>query len=256
MIYRVDINCDLGESFGRYKLGQDDKILKLITSANIACGFHAGDPRVMYQTVKMAYEQGVAIGAHPGYPDLNGFGRREMKLSADEIYQLMVYQIGALQGFARLFGVKVEHVKPHGALYNQAAKDRVLAEAVAKAVADLDQELILFGLAGSELVRAGEKAGLRVAQEVFADRTYQADGTLTPRSRPDALIHDSDLAVKRVVRMIKEGKVETVDGAEISIKADTICVHGDEETALEFVKKLRAGLEKEGIEISKVGDIR
>ncbi|MCK4258196.1 MAG: 5-oxoprolinase subunit PxpA [Halanaerobiales bacterium] len=252
----IDINCDLGESFGRYKLGQDQEILSLITSANIACGFHAGDPRVMFETVKIAFQTGVGIGAHPGYPDLNGFGRREMKLSADEVYQMMIYQIGALQGFARLFGTKVEHVKPHGALYNRALKDYIIAEAIAQAVADLDDELILFGLAGSELIRAGEKVGVRVAKEVFADRTFQNDGTLTPRSRSDAMIHDSKLAVKRVVKMVKEGKVETVDGKDISIKADTICVHGDEITALDFVKELRSGLIVEGIEIVKAGDWR
>lgn len=256
MKFVVDINCDMGESFGRYELGQDREIMRYITSANIACGFHAGDPRVMFETVRLAVDNGVAIGAHPGYPDLNGFGRREMKLSPEEVYQLTVYQIGALQGFAQLFHARVAHVKPHGALYNQAAKDGKLAEAIARAVADLDRELILFGLAGSELVRAGEKAGLKVAHEVFADRNYEPDGTLTPRSRANAMIHDSELAIRRVARMVKEGKVTAADGREIAIQADTVCVHGDEPTALEFVQKLRASLSAEGVQVGKAGERR
>ncbi len=256
MIFRVDINSDLGESFGRYKLGQDEEVLKLITSANIACGFHAGDPKVMFETVKLAHEQGVGIGAHPGYPDLNGFGRREMKLSADEIYQLTVYQIGAIQGFAKLFGDRVRHVKPHGALYNQASTDQMIAEAIARAIKDLDAGLILFALAGSELVKAGVKAGLQVAEEVFADRTYQADGTLTPRSRADAMVQDSTEALARVVQMVREGTLIATDGTKLTLKADTICVHGDGAKALEFVKKLREGLHREGIEITKVGGHR
>lgn len=254
MKFMIDINCDMGESFGRYELGQDREIMRYITSANIACGYHAGDPRVMFETVRLAVEHGVAIGAHPGYPDLNGFGRREMKVSPEEIYQMTVYQIGALQGFARLFQTRVAHVKPHGALYNQAAKDARLAEAIARAVADLDRELILFGLAGSELVRAGEKMGLRVGHEVFADRNYEPDGSLTPRGRANAMIHDSELAIHRVVKMVKEGKVVAADGTEIPIKADTVCVHGDEPTALEFVQKLRAFLTAEGVQVSKAGE--
>lgn len=256
MNFRVDINCDLGESFGRYRLGQDNQVLHLITSANIACGFHAGDSRVMYETVKLAHEIGVGIGAHPGYPDLQGFGRREIALSPEEIYQIVVYQIGAMQGFARLFGERVQHVKPHGALYNRAAMDVAVAEAVAQAIVDLDDQMILFGLAGSELIKMGERVGLQVAQEVFADRSYQSDGTLTPRSQPDAMIHDSNLAVERVIRMVKDGKVTTVDGSEIQIQADTICVHGDEPTALEFVQKLRQESQQAGVEIIGVGVYR
>lgn len=251
--YSIDINCDLGESFGRYKLGQDEEVLKLITSANIACGFHAGDPGVMYKTVKLAVEQDVSIGAHPGFPDINGFGRREMKLSSDEIYQLIVYQIGALEGFAKLFGKQVEHVKPHGALYNLAARDKTVAEAIAQAIADLNQNLILFGLVGGELVKAGQRLGLCVAEEVFLDRSYQADGTLTPRSHPEALIHDSNLAVSRGIRMIKEGRVTALDGTEVMLTADTICIHGDGAKALEFVRRLRKELENNGIKIEKVG---
>lgn len=256
MSFRVDINCDLGESFGRYRLGQDDQVLHLITSANIACGFHAGDSRVMYETVKFAHELGVGIGAHPGYPDLQGFGRREVALSPDEIYEIMVYQIGAMQGFARIFGERLQHVKPHGALYNRAAKDQAVAEAVAQAIVDLDDRIILFGLARSQLIKEGKRAGLQVANEVFADRSYQSNGMLTPRSQSNAMIHDSSLAVERVIRMVKEGKVETVDGSEIQIQADTICVHGDEPTALEFVQKLRQELQQAGVKIIGVGDQR
>lgn len=253
---RIDINCDLGESYGRYKLGQDEEILKSITSANIACGFHAGDPRVIFETVKMAQKEGVGIGAHPGYPDLNGFGRREMKLTSAEIYQLIIYQLGALQGFARVFGTRIRHVKPHGALYNQAAKDRRIAEAIATAVADLDEELILFGLAGGELVSAGQRLNLKVASEVFADRTYQADGSLTPRDRPDALITDSQAAVFQVLQMIKQKKVTATDGSELSLCADTVCVHGDGQNALEFVQELTLNLRQAGIEILPVGKER
>ena len=256
MVESIDINCDLGESYGRYQLGQDQEVLKLITSANIACGFHAGDPKVMYETVKLAHENRVAIGAHPGFPDLNGFGRRKMELSYDEIYQLIIYQLGALEGFARLFGERVTHLKPHGALYNQAAQDNEIARAIVQAIADVDQDIILFGLAGSELIKEGQNKGIKVAQEVFADRTYLKDGSLTPRSREDALIHDSDLAIKRVIKMVKDSKVETVDGEEISIQADTICVHGDNQQALQFVMSLRQGLEREGITIGKVGEIK
>lgn len=228
-------------------------MMPFITSANIACGFHAGDPHVMWETVRLAVECGAAVGAHPGYPDLNGFGRREMKMSAAEIYQLLIYQIGALQGFARIQGVRVAHVKPHGALYNQAANEPALAEAVVRAVVDLDRTMVLFGLAGSELVQTGRRHGLRVAEEIFADRTYQADGSLTPRSRPDAMIHDSKLAVQRVIRMVKTGTVAATDGTEVRLRADTVCIHGDEPAALEFVRMLRAGLEEEGVTVRRAG---
>lgn len=256
MKLRIDINCDLGESFGRYKLGDDEEILKLITSANIACGFHAGDPRVIFETVKLAEKEGVGIGAHPGYPDLTGFGRREMKLTPTEIYQLIIYQIGALEGFARIFGQRVRHVKPHGALYNQAAKDPKIAEAIAQAVADLNQDLILFGLAGSQLISAGRRLGLPVASEVFLDRTYQADGSLTPRHRPDALITDSQQAVAQVLKMVKERKVTTTDGKEIAVQADTVCVHGDGPNSLELVSQLLSNLQKNRIEVILVGGQR
>ncbi|MFB1097476.1 LamB/YcsF family protein [Terribacillus sp. JSM ZJ617] len=249
----IDLNSDLGESFGAYTIGNDEEVLKYISSANIACGFHAGDHNVMLETVKTAADLGVGIGAHPGFPDLAGFGRREMKLSPKEIYNLVVYQVGAIQGAAKACGTYVQHVKPHGALYNMASKDSAIAEAIATAVHAVDSKLVLFGLAGSELVRAGEKAGLNVAQEVFADRTYQADGTLTPRSQANAMIHDVTVAVDRVIRMIQEGKVTAVDGTDINIQADTICVHGDEPEALQFVQQLRERLQAEQITIQNFG---
>nr|WP_318539721.1 5-oxoprolinase subunit PxpA [Terribacillus saccharophilus] len=249
----IDLNSDLGESFGAYTIGNDQEVLKYISSANIACGFHAGDHNVMLETVKTAAELGVGIGAHPGFPDLAGFGRREMKLSPKEIYNLVVYQVGAIQGAAKACGTYVQHVKPHGALYNMASKDSAIAEAIATAVHAVDSKLVLFGLAGSELVRAGEKVGLSVAQEVFSDRTYQADGTLTPRSQANAMIHDVKVAVDRVIRMIKEGKVTAVDGTDINIQADTICVHGDEPEALQFVQQLRERLQAEQITVQNFG---
>ncbi|WP_121612263.1 LamB/YcsF family protein [Mesobacillus foraminis] len=249
----IDLNSDLGESFGAYTIGNDEEVLKYISSANIACGFHAGDPNVMMKTVRLACSLGVGIGAHPGFPDLAGFGRRNMQLSPEEIFNLVVYQVGAIQGAAKAIDAKVRHVKPHGALYNMASVNRDIAGAVARAVRAVDPQLVLFGLAGSELIQAGEEMRLKVAREVFADRTYQPDGTLTPRSQQNAVIHDADEAVLRVLKMVKEGKVTAVNGQDIFIQADTICVHGDEEKALEFVKKLRTALLAEKIEIRSFG---
>lgn len=252
----VDLNCDLGESFGFYKIGNDKEVLKHITSANIACGYHAGDHNVMMATVKMAKAHGVGIGAHPGFPDLHGFGRREIKMSAEEIYNLTVYQIGALSAIAKACGTKVVHVKPHGALYNMAAIEKAIADAVARAVADVDPSLVLFGLAGSSLVKAGKKKGLQVAEEVFADRTYQQDGSLTPRTQSNAMIHSADLAINMVTRMIREGKVEAVDGTDLDIQADTICIHGDEPQALDFAVKLKSALRAEGIKVGRGWDAK
>ncbi|MEK4666145.1 5-oxoprolinase subunit PxpA [Niallia sp. FSL R7-0271] len=249
-MYKVDLNCDLGESFGAYKIGMDEEILRFVTSANIACGFHAGDPSVMRNTVKLALNNNVKIGAHPGLPDLAGFGRRNMNISPQEAHDIVIYQIGALSGFVKAEGAKMQHVKPHGALYNMAAKNSLLATAIAEAVYKVDPELILFGLAGSELVTAGERIGLQTANEVFADRTYDSGGTLTPRTEPDALIHDKNQAVGQVVRMVKEGKVTTRQGAEISVKADTICIHGDGSEALTFAQQIKETLEKSRIEIT------
>ncbi|MBN8209541.1 LamB/YcsF family protein [Bacillus sp. NTK071] len=249
----VDLNSDLGESFGAYTIGNDENVLEFISSANIACGYHAGDHNVMMKTVKLAHSLGVGIGAHPGFPDLGGFGRRDMNLSADEVFNLVAYQVGAIQGIANVHQARVQHVKPHGALYNRAAKDATIANAIASAIYSVDSELVLYGLAGSELVREGKEVGLSVAEEVFADRTYQPDGTLTPRLEPNAMIHDADTAVERVIRMVNEQKVTAVDGQDISIQADTICVHGDEPEALRFVQQLKNRLEEEGIRIQSVG---
>lgn len=249
-MYKVDLNSDLGESFGAYKIGCDEEILKYVTSANIACGFHAGDPDIMYKTVKLALSNNVAIGAHPGVPDLIGFGRRNIKISPLEAYNMVVYQIGALYGFIKSEGGKMQHVKPHGALYNMAAKDSELARSIAEAVYKVDPELILFGLAGSELITQGEKIGIKTASEVFADRTYQIDGSLTPRSQPDAMITDTYKAVIRVERMIKEGAVICQQEKDIKIKADTVCVHGDDKQALAFTSKIKEYLKSSAIMIN------
>ncbi|QAA33741.1 LamB/YcsF family protein [Clostridium manihotivorum] len=251
-MYNVDINCDMGESFGAYKLGNDKEIIKFISSANIACGFHAGDPSIMRKTVEMALENNVAIGAHPGFQDLSGFGRRNIIISPEEVYDLMVYQIGALYGFVKAEGGRMNHVKPHGALYNMAAKDRALAESIAKAVYDVDSELILFGLSGSEMIKAGQTVGIRTASEVFADRTYQNDGSLTPRSNPKALISSDKNAIKQVIKMITEGKVASLQGEEISIEAHTVCIHGDGEKALIFAKEINEALSMSGVQVKSL----
>ncbi|KKB37503.1 LamB/YcsF family protein [Bacillus thermotolerans] len=253
-MYRIDLNCDLGESFGAYKMGRDEDILRFVTSANIACGFHAGDPSVMRQTVRLALEKGVKIGAHPGLPDLIGFGRRNISISPQEAYDMVTYQIGALNGFIQAEGAAMQHVKPHGALYNMAAKSSELSEAIAEAVYKVNPELILFGLAGSELVRAGEKIGLQTAHEVFSDRTYQADGSLTPRSQPDALIHNDEQAVSQVVRMVKEGKVFSQQGTDVSVKAHTVCIHGDGSEALTFARHIRQTLQASDISVKAISE--
>lgn len=252
MTFKVDLNCDMGESFGAYQLGNDAEILDFVTSANIACGFHAGDPATMRKTVALALEKNVGIGAHPGFQDLVGFGRRNIAISPQEAYDLTVYQIGALSGFVQAEGGRLQHVKAHGALYNMAAKDAALSEAIAEAVYKVNPELILFGLSGSELMKAGEKIGLRTANEVFSDRTYQQDGTLTPRTHSNALITDPDTAISQVIRMVQENKVHTVQNQDIAIKAETICIHGDGITALEFAAAISKSLKEAKIEIAKV----
>lgn len=248
-MFRVDLNCDLGESFGRYRLGEQEEILKYVSSANIACGFHAGDPTVMRETVQLAIANNVRIGAHPGLPDLNGFGRREMNITPREAYDMVVYQVGALQGFLTTFNETMQHVKPHGALYNMAAKNAELAEAIAQAVFDISPSLVLFGLAGSELTKAGEKIGLTSAHEVFADRTYQQDGTLTSRKLPNALITDREQSVQQVVKMVKENSVLSQQQIEIPLQADTVCIHGDGEHAVEFAKYIHAVLAEHQISV-------
>lgn len=245
----VDLNADVGEGFGTYALGDDEAILTCVTSANIACGFHAGDPATMRRTVQLALAHGVAIGAHPGLPDLVGFGRRELAISLEEAYDLIVYQVGALRAFAAVAGTVVRHVKPHGALYNMAARRTDLAMAVATAVRDVDPTLILFGLAGSELIRAGNALGLTTANEVFADRRYERDGSLTPRTEHDAVIADPAESTDQVIRMIREGRVCSRGGDDVAIRADTICLHGDGPHAVQLAQRLQAALTAEGLVI-------
>jgi UPF0271 protein len=249
----IDLNCDLGESFGAYTIGADAEVMASISSANVACGYHGGDPAVMRRTVRLAREQGVAVGAHPGLPDLAGFGRREMRVSPQEVEDMVLYQIGALAAIAQSEGVQLRHVKAHGALYTMAARDRALADAIARAVAAFDRSLILFGLPGSELMRAGVACGLRFASEGFADRAYEADGSLAPRSRAGAVIYDVEAVVRRAVRMAVDDRVAASDGSDVEIHVETICTHGDTPGAQALTRALRAGLERAGIAIAPVG---
>ncbi|USK58428.1 5-oxoprolinase subunit PxpA [Peribacillus asahii] len=248
----VDLNCDLAESFGAYQIGNDEAILDYVTSVNVACGFHAGDPTVMRKTVQLALEKQVKIGAHPGLQDLIGFGRRNMNISPQEAYDIVVYQIGALNGFLQSEGGRMQHVKPHGALYNMAAKNKDLSRAIAEAVYKVNPELVLFGLSGSELVQAGQAIGLQTASEVFADRTYQQDGSLTSRNEKNALIENDDDAVAQVIRMVKEGKVLSQQGTDVTLKADTICIHGDGAHALSFAQHVKKSLELSEITIKSI----
>jgi len=243
----VDLNADLGESFGTYKLGLDEELLNHITSANIACGFHAGDYMVMQKTVSMAVSKNVGVGAHPGFPDLQGFGRRNMHMKPEEVRNLVIYQIGALQAFAKAEGTQLKHVKPHGALYNMAAADSDLARAIAEAVKEVAPETILLALANSEMVKAAQDVGIKVAQEVFADRAYNPDGTLVPRSIPGAVIQDPTQATERALRIVLEGKVTAIDGQEVHIVADSICVHGDNPQAVKLASNIRKELERAGV---------
>ena len=252
-MYSIDLNSDLGESFGRYTLGLDDQIIPLVSSANVACGQHAGDPMVMRDTVRMAADAGIAIGAHPGYPDLQGFGRRDMNLSPDEAYSYMLYQIGALQAFCAAAGVPLRHVKPHGQLYNHAAIDPELAAALAQAVRDVDDRLVLVGLANGALVDEGRKLGLTTAEEFFTDRNYTDEGKLVNRNDPAALIRSEEEAIERVKNAIRDGAILSVNGKLIELHPDTICVHGDSPTALAFVRRTREALEEDGIAIKPVG---
>ena len=254
-MFRVDLNSDLGESFGRYTLGMDDKIIPLITSANVACGYHASDPVVMEKTIALAKEAGIRVGAHPGFPDLMGFGRRNMNVSPAEAKTYTLYQLGALDGFCRAAGVKLQHVKPHGAFYNMAAKDYKLSVAICEAIKNFDKDLIVLALSGGELAKAAKDMGLRTALEVFADRGYEEDGTLVDRRKEGAMITDEQEAIDRVIRMVKEKKVTAVTGRDISIQADSVCVHGDGVKALAFVEKIRAALQKEEIQICSLDEI-
>jgi UPF0271 protein len=253
MANSVDLNCDMGESFGAWRMGADPGVMPFITSANIACGFHAGDPGVMRETVRLAVEKGVAVGAHPGFPDLAGFGRREMQMAPAELEDMLLYQIGALAAFARAAGAELKHVKPHGALYNMAARDRRMSDAIARAVASFDSSLVLFGLAGSVMLDAGREAGLHVAAEGFADRSYEPDGSLTPRSRPGSVLNDAAVVASRAVRMIRDGVVTTTAGGDVPLQIDTICVHGDTPGADRSARELRRALTEAGITVRAVG---
>lgn len=246
----IDLNCDMGESYGAWTLGQDAAVLAHVSSANVACGFHAGDPDTMRRTVRLAREHGVAIGAHPSLPDLAGFGRREMAITPNEAYALVVYQTGALQAFATAERARVAHVKPHGALYNMAARDAALADAIAQAVRDVDATLFLVGLAHSELTRAGERAGLAVQHEAFCDRAYEADGTLSPRREPGAVISDPALAVAQAVALATSGGIVARDGSALHVAANTLCVHGDKPNVAEFARRLREALVAAGLTIA------
>ena len=242
---RIDLNCDMGESYRRYSLGDDAAVMPFITSANVACGLHAGDPTVMRATIRLAKQNGVTVGAHPGWPDLQGFGRREMTMTREEVEAFVLYQLGALAGIAKANGVSLRHVKAHGALYNQAAKDKGLAEAIAGATLTFDKELIFIGLAGSALIEAGLEIGLRVANEGFPDRTYKADGTLVPRSQPGAIIENPQEVAAQAVKLAQEG----IDFGGHRVAIETLCLHGDNPRAAENAGLVRDALQKNGIEV-------
>ncbi len=253
---KIDLNCDMGESFGAYTIGMDPDVMPYVTSANIACGFHAGDPMVMARTVALAKKHGVAIGAHPGFPDLMGYGRRNMACVPEEITAYVTYQVGALMAFARANGITLQHVKPHGALYNMAQADASMMEAICKAVASVDASLILVALAGKWAERNREIAashGLRIAFEAFPDRAYTPEGTLQSRKIAGAVIHDPDTVARRALKMAREGMVVAVDGSELSIAPETLCVHGDTPGAVALVKNIRSLLSENDVEVSAMG---
>ncbi len=250
----VDLNSDIGESFGTYCLGMDEEVIKYVSSVNIACGWHAGDPIIMDNTIKEAIRNNVAIGAHPGYPDLMGFGRRNIDISPKEARAYIIYQLGALNAFVKANGGKLQHMKLHGAFYNTASVKSEIAEEIINGILDVDKNIILLALSGSYIAKRAQKKGLRVAQEVFADRAYNDDGTLVSRKLPGAIIHDKDEAYKRIYKMILEGKTNAINGKEIEIVADSICVHGDNPKALDFVKYIRENLIKEGIKIKSLSE--
>ena len=245
----IDLNCDMGESFGAWKMGDDRGIMPLISSANVAAGFHAGDPSTIRETVALAVEHRVAVGAHPSLPDLQGFGRRAMKVSAREVYDLVLYQGGAIEAFARAAGTKLHHVKIHGMLYNMAATDAELSDAIARAVRDLGGGVILYGLSGSAMMDAAAKLGVPAIGEVFGDRSYQSDGTLTPRGQPGAMITDAAASVAQVLMMVEQGKVRAQSGVDVPVDAGTLCLHGDQPDAVRFAKALREAFAARGIEV-------
>ncbi|MDR2267787.1 MAG: 5-oxoprolinase subunit PxpA [Christensenellaceae bacterium] len=252
---KVDLNCDMGESFGPYTIGCDATVAGYITSANVACGFHASDPLVMDKTVAICKANGVAVGGHPGYPDLVGFGRRNIDVSAVEVKAYVQYQTGAIWAFCKAHNVKLQHIKPHGAMYNMAGKDHKLAYAICEGIASIDSNIILLGLSGSAMLVAAKEVGLRSAKEVFADRAYEDDGSLVARSKPGAMITNEDEAIERVISMIKNRKVKTVTGKEITMIADSVCVHGDGQKALAFVTKIRDALTKSGIDLDNLAGV-
>lgn len=255
MTMRIDMNSDLGESFGPWVMGDDKAVLSSVSSANVACGFHAGDAEIMQKTVTLCKAAGVAIGAHVSYPDLQGFGRRNMACTPAEVYAYCLYQIGALQAFCAAQGVALQHVKPHGAMYNQAAKDKALAEAIAAATKDAGGKLILMGLANSEFGTAAKAAGVTFAAEAFADRAYMKDGSLMPRSQAGSVIHDADEAARRVVQMVTKGTVTAADGTEIAFRPDSICLHGDTKEAVDMAAAVRKALEAAGVAITPMREI-
>jgi len=246
----IDLNADLGESFGRWRVGHDPDLLALVSSANIACGFHAGDPLALRETLTLAAKRGVTVGAHPGYPDLLGFGRRDIDASPAEVENWVLYQIGALRALANASGTQVKYVKPHGALYNKAARHVPTADAIARAVHLAGSDLVLLGLPDTEILAAAKRAGVRPAREAFPDRSYEADGTLTPRSRPDALVSDPAACADRAARMVLDGVVEARDGSMVEIEPDSLCVHGDGPEAVPVLRAIRARLEQSGITIA------
>jgi UPF0271 protein len=245
----IDLNCDMGESFGAWKMGDDAALMPLISSANVACGFHAGDPSTIRATVRLAVDHGVAIGAHPSFPDLQGFGRRVMQISTQECYDLVVYQAGAVEAFARAAGARLHHVKIHGMLYNVAARDAALADAIARATKDLGGGVLLYALSGSAMMDAAARHGVKAVGEVFGDRSYQSDGTLTPRGQPGAMITDEAASVAQVLMMVEQGKLRSLDGVEVPVDAGTLCLHGDQPGAVGFATALRAAFRERSIEV-------
>lgn len=251
----VNLNSDLGESYGSYVMGNDSEVLRIVGAANVACGFHGGDPVVMSDTVRLCRELGVSVGAHPSYHDIQGFGRRRIPLSERELEGLIAYQLGALMGIAAMEGMRVTHVKPHGALNNVACEDDAVAATIARAVKAVDPSLIFLACTGTALVRQGREAGLPVAEEVFADRTYTDEGMLTPRSRPDAMIHEADAAAAHVRRMVAEQAVVSTSGKRIPVKVHSICVHGDGPNAVAVARAVRDGLAADGVRLVPLPDV-
>lgn len=253
---RIDLNCDMGESFGAWTMGMDGEVIRHVTSANIACGFHAGDPQVMYRTVKLAKDNSVGVGAHPGYPDLVGFGRRNMDCTPDEVRDYVAYQIGAMKAFCSIHGAALQHVKPHGSLYNMSVGNEAMIRAIVDAIAGVDKSVIYLALGGAQaplVTRIAKEAGIKVAFEAFPDRAYTPEGKLAPRNLPGAVIKDPKVAAERALRMAKEGKIITTDGSVLAMQIDTICVHGDNPSAVELVRNIRSAIEAEGIQVVPMG---